>query len=176
MPNSAIFLHIEYPNMEIPNSERFFLSRILNPLSLSISWQPFIWGSPTWCPFVWHHCKQCTIFNQVNSRLCCFLEKSCNCKSGQLGKPNMPLVVRFPNCHEFQLGFQYRWSQMPWRPTFVEMGTQRDPIFSEMGTLICKMGTQKAHIFKIGRNKPICWKNTAKLYGDALVFTAVFRC
>ena len=60
-----------------------------------------------------------------------------------------------------------------WGPNFflVEVGSWRalwphaigtqvcqngDPIFSEMGTLASRMGTQKAHVFKIDGNKLIC--------------------
>ena len=44
----------------------------------------------------------------------------------------------------------------PGDPLFSKWGPDGDPIFSEMGTLASRMGTQKAHVFKIDGNKLIC--------------------
>ena len=50
-------------------------------------------------------------------------------------------------------------------PSLSKWGLNGDPIFSKMGTLTSKMGTQKAHVFKIDWNKQIRWNKAFKKGG-----------
>ena len=51
----------------------------------------------------------------------------------------------------------------------VKVGTQRDPIFSELGTLASRMGTQKAHVCIIDWMKLIRWNNAFKRGGEIVL-------
>ena len=61
---------------------------------------------------------------------------------------------------------------MPWGLTFFKMGTRWGPKFQwngdQMGTRASRMGTQKAHVFKISRTKLICWNKGGKNLGKII--------
>ena len=66
---------------------------------------------------------------------------------------------RFTSLYWIHCQMEVQWSHAmgTWWPKFVK--------FVEMGTLVSRMGTQKSHVFKICRNKPIRLNKGGEMVG-----------